>query len=108
MAGRAPNRRSKRTTDSIKYVGEVEATRVRNELQAPAGVGVSGSEKVTLANLMLDAGVTVANLPSSPTVRMIAHVTDASSPSIGSTVSGGGAAAALVWYNGSNWTVFAI
>lgn len=58
---------------------------------------------VRLAN-----GVTVANLPGTPTVGMVARVTDASSPVIGSTVTGGGAAAALVWYNGSNWTVIGV
>ena len=52
-------------------------------------------------------GYTVATLPT-PTVGMIARVTDANSPSIGSTVTGSGAAAALVWYNGSNWTVIGV
>lgn len=47
---------------------------------------------------------TVATLPTAA-LGMTAVVTDASSPSIGSTVTGGGAANAQVWYNGSNWTV---
>lgn len=51
---------------------------------------------------------TIANLPSSPTVGMIVRVTDANSPAIGSTVASGGAAAALVWYNGTNWTVIGV
>lgn len=51
---------------------------------------------------------TVATLPGTPAVGMIARVTDASSPTAGSTVTGGGAAAALVWYNGSNWTVLGV
>lgn len=52
-------------------------------------------------------GYTVAGLPT-PTVGMIARVTDANAPAVGSTVTGGAAAAALVWYNGSNWTVIGV
>jgi len=56
----------------------------------------------------LDNGVTVANLQSTPSVGYINTVTDASSPTVGSTVIGGGASNALVWYNGSNWTVIGV
>jgi hypothetical protein len=52
-------------------------------------------------------GYTVAALPT-PAVGMVARVTDASAPSIGSTVAGSGAAAALVWYNGSDWTIIGV
>ena len=51
---------------------------------------------------------TVATLPSPPVVGEIARVTNATSPTIGSTVTGGGSANALVWYNGSAWTVIGI
>jgi hypothetical protein len=51
------------------------------------------------------AGTTVTQLPGSPLAGMEARVTDASAPTIGSTVVGGGGAHARVWYNGSNWTV---
>lgn len=52
-------------------------------------------------------GYIVSTLPT-PATGMVAHVTDADSPSIGSTVVGGGAAYALVTYNGSNWTVIGV
>jgi hypothetical protein len=52
-------------------------------------------------------GVTVAGLPT-PSTGMIARVTDALTPAIGSTVAGGGAAYALVNYNGANWTVIGV
>jgi hypothetical protein len=52
-------------------------------------------------------GVTVATLPT-PTTGMIARVTDATAPTIGTTVVGGGAAYALVNYNGANWTVIGV
>lgn len=55
----------------------------------------------------LITGHTVATLPT-PAVGMIARVTDASGPAIGSTVTGGGAAYALVNYNGAAWTVIGI
>jgi hypothetical protein len=50
---------------------------------------------------------TVATLPT-PTTGMIARVTDATAPTIGTTVVGGGAAYALVNYNGANWTVIGV
>lgn len=52
-------------------------------------------------------GAGVNQLPAG-TVGQIARVTDASAPIVGSTVSGGGAAAALCWFNGSNWTVIGV
>jgi hypothetical protein len=55
--------------------------------------------------IQLTTGQTVAGLPTTPAVGMIARVTDASSPTVGSTVTGGGADAALVWYDGANWVV---
>jgi hypothetical protein len=68
----------------------------------------SNSYKSRRGEFELLAGVTVANLPSSPAVGMIRRVTNASSPAVGSTVAGGGSAAALVWYNGSAWRVIGI
>ena len=53
------------------------------------------------------AGVLVANLPT-PTTGMVARVTNALAPAIGTVVAGGGAAQALVWYNGANWTVIGV
>ena len=51
---------------------------------------------------------TVATLPGTPAVGMIARVTDATTPVVGMTVAGGGAAAALVWYNGTAWSVIGV
>lgn len=49
-----------------------------------------------------------ANQLPSGIVGQICRVTDALAPAVGSTVVGGGAAAALCWYNGSNWTVLGV
>jgi hypothetical protein len=51
---------------------------------------------------------TVAGLPAAPVVGMLTRVTDATAPAVGSTVAGGGAAAALCWYNGASWSVIGV
>jgi hypothetical protein len=51
---------------------------------------------------------TVAGLPAAPVVGMLTRVTDATAPAVGSTVTGGGAAAALCWYNGAAWSVIGV
>jgi hypothetical protein len=50
---------------------------------------------------------TVATLPTGASAEVgdIARVTDSLTPTVGSTVAAGGSAAALCWYNGTNWTV---
>jgi hypothetical protein len=60
------------------------------------------------ANVQAATAYTVATLPGTPGTGMIARVTDASAPVIGTTVAGGGAAYALVNYNGANWTVIGV
>ena len=65
------------------------------------------SKAASVDDLVISNGVLVADLPSGP-VGMIARVTDATTPAVGSTVTGGGAAAALCWYNGTNWTVIGV
>ncbi len=62
----------------------------------------------TTGSVRVVTGLTVATLPGTPAVGMIARVTDATAPAVGSTVTGGGAANALCWYNGSNWTVLGV
>jgi hypothetical protein len=59
------------------------------------------------ANMQAATAYTVASLPT-PATGMIARVTDASTPVIGTAVAGGGAAYALVNYNGANWTVIGV
>lgn len=49
---------------------------------------------------------TVATLPSSPSVGMLAAVTDGGSGAAwGSTPTGGASTRYLCWYNGSAWTI---
>jgi hypothetical protein len=56
------------------------------------------------------AAYTVATLPAAATVGAysIAAVSDATSPTVGSTVTGGGSAKALVCSNGTAWLVIAV
>jgi len=70
---------------------------------------IAGDKSVAFVHSVVPAtAVAVASLPATPAVGMIAQVNDATTPSVGSTVADGGAAAALVWYNGSNWTVIGV
>lgn len=62
----------------------------------------------TVGSVQIVTALTVATLPATPLVGMIARVTDSSSPTTGSTVAGGGAAAALCWYNGTDWKVIGV
>ena len=75
------------------------------------GFRVNGSDRFIIKNLgsvRVTTGLTVATLPASPEVGDIARVTDALAPAVGVTVVGGGAAAALCWYNGANWSVIGV
>lgn len=79
-----------------------------NEIPLNQHLGTAAFQDTTsfsVGDLQITAAYTVSTLPSSPSVGRVARVTDASSPSVGSNVSGGGSAAALCWYNGSNWKV---
>ena len=63
---------------------------------------VGGTSVISVSNETV-----VGNLPTA-TVGQLARVTDANAPAVGSTVAGGGVAAALCWYNGTNWTVIGV
>jgi hypothetical protein len=71
------------------------------------GITVTAGDTTIDAVLNISVANTVANLPT-PTTGKVARVNDANTPAVGSTVVGGGAAQALVWYNGSNWTVIGV
>jgi hypothetical protein len=68
----------------------------------------SNNLKLRRGQLDLQQGTTTALLPSPPAVGMIRRVTDATTPAVGSALTGGGAAQALVWYNGTAWRVIGV
>lgn len=70
--------------------------------------GSTGNGNLKFGYAQANEAYTVATLPGTPAVGMVARVTDANAPAVGSTVAGSGAAAALVWYNGTNWTVIGV
>ena len=76
---------------------------------AGIGTGAQGSFagrlKLTSA---IAAGVAVGSLNAAPTTGEVQSVTDALAPAVGVQVAAGGAAKALVWYNGAQWTVIGI
>jgi hypothetical protein len=57
---------------------------------------------------VIHAGVTVANLNAAPTTGEVQSVTDALAPVAGAAVAAGGAAKALVWWNGAAWNVIGV
>ena len=65
----------------------------------------AGRLKLTSA---IAAGVAVGSLNAAPTTGEVQSVTDALAPAVGVQVAAGGAAKALVWYNGAQWTVIGI
>ena len=62
----------------------------------------------TVGSAQIVTALTVATLPGTPLTGMMARVTDALAPVVGVTVAAGGAAQALCWYNGANWTVIGV
>jgi hypothetical protein len=112
------------TQRTYDFQADYNANRDRNGAHLRLLGGNGGATNRTGGDVLLEGGTatgtgtkgvvrmagahTVATLPGTPTVGMLARVTDADTPAVGSTVTGGGAAAALVWYNGSNWTVIGI
>ena len=81
--------------------GTARTVEVHTDSISRLALDTTGSVRVVTA-------LTVATLPGTPAVGMIARVTDATAPAVGVTVTGGGAAAALVWYNGANWSVLGV
>ena len=81
--------------------GTARTVEVHTDSISRLALDTTGSVRVVTA-------LTVATLPGTPAVGMVARVTDALAPAVGMTVTGGGAAAALVWYNGANWSVIGV
>ena len=81
--------------------GTARAVEVHTDSIARLALDTTGSVRVVTA-------LTVATLPGTPAVGMVARVTDATAPVVGTTVAGGGAAAALCWYNGASWSVIGV
>ena len=80
----------------------------------PVGIRVNNQEKIRVTNegtLGLSVANTIGSLPVTPTVGMIARVTDGDSGlTFGQTVvnTGAGSTPYLCWYNGTNWTVIGV
>jgi hypothetical protein len=88
--------------------GATLVTRLTRGNRSGFGVELTVGSYFAAPVLEVSSARTVATLPATPLVGQMARVTDADTPAVGSTVAGGGAAAALVWYNGANWTVIGV
>lgn len=67
-------------------------------------VDISGVELRPQTQLTAGASFAFADLPT-PSLGMMAVVSDSNTVTWGATIAGGGANAVLAWYNGTNWTV---
>ena len=94
------------TSTAVTLAAETAGTGADN---IPLNLTAAGTGTVKVNSVAeVAASSTVAGLPAAPTVGMITRVTDANAPAVGSTVAGGGSAAALVWYNGTAWRVLGV
>ena len=94
------------TSTAVTLAAETAGTGADN---IPLNLTAAGTGTVkvnSVAEVVVSS--TVAGLPAAPVVGMLTRVTDATAPAVGVTVVGGGAAAALVWYNGANWSVIGV
>jgi hypothetical protein len=94
------------TSTAVTLAAETAGTGADN---IPLNLTAAGTGTVkvnSVAEVVVSS--TVAGLPAAPVVGMLTRVTDATAPVVGMTVAGGGAAAALVWYNGANWSVIGV
>jgi hypothetical protein len=81
--------------------GTARALELQTDATSRLALDTVGSARIVTA-------LTVATLPGTPLTGMMARVTDALAPAVGVTVASGGAAQALCWYNGANWTVIGV
>lgn len=95
-------------TGVATWLGTPSSANLASAVTGETGSGalVFGTGPTISAPVLTLKSYTVATLPAAASsTGIVAYVTDATTPAVGSTVVGGGAAAAMVWSNGANWTV---
>jgi hypothetical protein len=94
------------TSTAVTLAAETAGTGADNIPLNLTAAGTGTIKVNSVAEVVVSS--TVAGLPAAPVVGMLTRVTNALAPAMGATVVGGGAAAALVWYNGANWSVIGV
>jgi len=94
------------TSTAVTLAAETAGTGADNIPLNLTAAGTGTIKVNSVAEVVVSS--TVAGLPAAPVVGMLTRVTDATAPVVGMTVAGGGAAAALCWYNGANWSVIGV
>jgi hypothetical protein len=94
------------TSTAVTLAAETAGTGADNIPLNLTAAGTGTIKVNSVAEVVVSS--TVAGLPAAPVVGMLTRVTDATAPAVGVTVTGGGAAVALVWYNGANWSVIGV
>lgn len=74
----------------------------------PTGGGQGAGTVAAQSGLAITDAVAIGSLPGSPSLGMMRTVNDALAPAVGVAVAAMGAANALVWWNGTQWTVIGI
>ena len=109
LAGTYPNPTVAKASGNFSVLG-ANFTYTAATLNINSSSGLIGSLD-TAGNLVLVQPPRIVAHPLSALLARpgaIAYVNDAVAPVMGSVVTGGGAAPALVWFNGSQWTVIGI
>ena len=94
------------TSTAVTLAAETAGTGADNIPLNLTAAGTGTIKVNSVAEVVVSS--TVAGLPAAPVVGMLTRVTDATAPVVGTTVAGGGAAAALCWYNGASWSVIGV
>jgi hypothetical protein len=94
------------TSTAVTLAAETAGTGADNIPLNLTAAGTGTIKANSVAEVVVSS--TVAGLPAAPVVGMLTRVVDATAPAVGMTVAGGGAAAALVWYNGAKWSVIGV
>jgi hypothetical protein len=94
------------TSTAVTLAAETAGTGADNIPLNLTAAGTGTIKVNSVAEVVVSS--TVAGLPAAPVVGMLTRVTDATAPAVGVTVVGGGAAAALCWYNGASWSVIGV
>lgn len=87
---------------SVAGVDVLAAQTILIESSTSGGVNFKGGP----GGLRINESFTFATLPAIPALGMFGVVTDSNTNTWGASVAGGGADTVLVWYNGTNWTVY--
>ncbi len=93
-------------TGPTRYTGLAAPSATGDALSEGNPIGAKTPAAVNATQLALSP-LTFATLPAAPAAGTICYITDCNTNVWGANAAGGGTNKVLVWWNGTNWTVFA-